>query len=440
MIDITTQNILTNWLKAYQKQWLQDPSKYRVWLKARQIGATDVGIALDALLDALDYPHEIMILSYRLEGAKDILRDIRKWIEVFETLGFKVKHSASATIITFSNGSRIKAYPAQAESVRGFRGSVYWDETAMARNSLELWTALSPVLSSNPRFRASFASTPYGKQGAFYQACQSPQWSLHLTTIHDAVKQGLRRDIQDLKANSLNFAREFECSWEAGGSYYTHEDLISIQDFSSYNILAPLEDHVSYVLGVDLAKVNDFTAIVLIQVNHLKQSMKLIKTWQMKGLSYVTQREIICDIARKHNVSLIALDSTKHPDTLDQLRSDLKEITIIGQVFTNQWKAKAFPLLKKYIEERVLEADWDQNVKWDGSSFTQDKSRPCFNQLLDVKQGETSSGLVSYVSPRSTQGHGDLACALVLGAYHALSSAQAPLPVLSKAKSGRLKF
>lgn len=431
--------ILKNWLLAYQRQWLLDAAKYRAWLKARQIGATDVGVALDALLDALSFPHDVMVLSYRLEGSKDILRDIRKWIEVLGSLGQKIPHQASATMITLGNGSRIKAYPAQSEAVRGARGSVYWDEAAISRNSEDLWTALSPVISSNPRYRASLTSTPLGKRGAFYGACTSPQWSVHRTTIHDAVRAGLRRDVADLRANSLNFAREFECSWDAGGSYYTHDDLVTASEY--HPVRSP--DHDRFVLGVDLAQVHDFTALVLLRVHELTGHAHVVKTWQMRSLSYVDQREIILDVARSHNVTTLVLDSTKNPDTLDQLRKDLNvsSVQVIGQVFTNAWKAKAFPKLKKRFEEQTLSSDWDNNVKWDGSTFQPDKSRPLFNQLLEVQQGQTPSGLVSYTSPRSSQGHGDLACALVMASYYASQTSSPIQPIKSSnAKKRSIAF
>lgn len=46
--------LLSSYLLPYQRAWLADASQRVIILKSRQIGATWVGIALRALLEALE--------------------------------------------------------------------------------------------------------------------------------------------------------------------------------------------------------------------------------------------------------------------------------------------------------------------------------------------------------------------------------------------------
>lgn len=424
-------------LFAYQIRWVSDTARFRVWLKSRQIGATDYGQALDALIEALEWPHDQVVFSYRVDFSKDILRDVDKWCRVFALAGVELQWEYNATEITFSNGSRIRAIPATPEAVRGARGTLRGDEAAMLRRSTDLWAAAFPVLTSNPRYRAVLTSTPMGKSGLFYNACTSlSDFSRHRTTIHDAIADGLPRDLDQLRRMSGNFSREFECQWGGAGRYYTEQAVIDAGDYDPPHIDS---EEWYRVMACDLAKVQDKSAFIIGEVNGLTSQVRALATYQLKGLDYVTQRSIIRDLYHQWGCHSLVIDATAHADTLDSLRTELGADRVAGRRASHEWKALAFPQLKTALELGTIGLNLDTCYQWQ-DGWQVDHSRPLLAQLAEVEQKFSSAtGKYAYTSPRmtrddGTKDHGDAAFALVLLLDHAL----AILPTLPAARRAKM--
>lgn len=415
-------SILQSYLLDYQKDWIVDTSKRKIWVKARQIGATDVGQALDALLEATEFPHNQFLCSYRLDGAKEMLRDVKKWIDVFSAIGVEIPHHYTATEISFGNGSRIKALPATPEALRGPRGTVRIDEAAFVRNLDQLWTSINPIISSNKRYRMVLTSTPFGKQGPFYEFSNSNNWSCHTTTIYRAVQDGLIRDIDDLRDTSYNFAQEFECSFDSGGFYFFHDQLINLDIDTTLNAI-----HEPYLtMGVDLGKINDYTSFVLI--DHSGLSPVVVATYSMRSISYVEQKDILIDFIKKHNIQSVIVDSTSHESFKDELQAALGSDLVKGRHFTNKWKNEAFPKLKKAVEKKSVQINYDECYELDSSNnFVKKFDKPLLHQLLQIKQTTTATGLPAFEIPRTKKGHGDGASALVI-AYDGMVDPRQFLP------------
>jgi phage FluMu gp28-like protein len=419
---------IEDYLLPYQHRWLADYAQHKTMLKSRQIGATDVGQALEAVIEALDFPHDQVVLSYRLETAKEVLRDCAKWIEVFDTLGLGIKAVVTKTVIEFPNGSRIRALPGTPEAARGARGTVRIDEAAFLRNATEVYSAVNPLLGSDARYRMVMTSTPMGETGLFHDACTGkiPGWSVHTVNIYDAVGDGLPRNIEALRLSSLNFEREYMCQWAAGGLYFTQDFLL---DAFGEDAPKPPESHAPYgiVLAVDLAKIQDNTEMVAIVEAPVPYVMG---HWVMRSLNYRDQRHIITSLAEELGAARVVVDETKHPGTTDELRRDLGTSRVVGRIITNKWKNRAFPGLRKAFETKRLKIDYDASHEWRGGGWHKVRSRPLLTQLLQVEQKITPGGSITYdVRRQDGQGHGDGVSALTLG--HDLIAAHRHSPKLT---------
>lgn len=424
-VDPAIAQVFASLLFSYQVRWLQDRSQFKVWLKSRQIGATDYGQALEAVIEALEWPHDQVVMSYRMDFSKDVLRDCDKWLRVFSLAGVELKWNHNATEIELSNGSRIKALPATPEAARGSRATLRIDEAAMVRRSTDLWAAAFPLISSNPRFRAVLTSTPGAKQGLFYNANTSlSDFSRHRTTIDQAIADGLPRDLAMLQRMAGNFPREFRCEWGGGGRYYTESALIEVSDYKPP--LYPDHEEWYCVMAADLAKVQDKTAIVIGEVNAITSQVRILAVYQLRSLDYVHQRHLIVELFRQWGATSLIIDATAHADTLDSLRAELGGERVAGRRASHEWKTRAFPAFKKAMETAQVGINLDAAYTWlDG--WQPDHSRPLMAQLAEVEQKfSPTTGKYGYYSPRmarddGTKDHGDAAFATVLLFDHALA-------------------
>jgi phage FluMu gp28-like protein len=190
-------------LYPYQRRWLEDKSRFKVGMFARQTGKTFVA-TLEIVLSALESPRRWVILSRGERQAKEAMDEgVKKHLAVikvaYEDLNYPISAQENALEVRLPNGSRITALPANPDTARGFSASVLLDEFAFHQDSRKIWAALFPVISAGHSLRV--ISTPNGKGNKFYElmTTDDPVWSKHRCDIYQAVAQGLPRDIEQLR-------------------------------------------------------------------------------------------------------------------------------------------------------------------------------------------------------------------------------------------------
>ncbi|MEM2992009.1 MAG: terminase family protein, partial [Candidatus Caldarchaeum sp.] len=175
-------------LHPWQKNFIDDPSRFRIILKHRGAGATFT-IAAEACAEALTHPTStILLISYSLRQSLEIFRHIRTIFSRLENTRLKHGHSIyrlmakiGARTVELGNGSRIISLPNNPESLRGYRAdAVYVDEAAFFRDDTNLKTAIMfTTVARNGR--VTLVSTPKGKRGWFHEAWITENtWSKHL--------------------------------------------------------------------------------------------------------------------------------------------------------------------------------------------------------------------------------------------------------------------
>ena len=206
-----------HWL-PYQKKWLQDQSTFKIWEKSRRIGATYVQ-SYEDFIDCISGVHKnIWFSSTSEEAGKEYLVYIENWVKIFNCLAKNIgmvvidkELDIKATVIEFSNKSRINVLSSNPKGFRGKGGKIVLDEFAHHDNQRDLWDAASPCIFWGGCIR--ILSTHYGKDNMFYDMVTNKDdkydLSRHRTSLHDAVKQGLHQRLVDLSKTNILDANEW---------------------------------------------------------------------------------------------------------------------------------------------------------------------------------------------------------------------------------------
>lgn len=207
---------MNKYFLEYQLNWINDKSNIKIWEKSRRIGASYIQ-AYEDVCDCIDrVVPDVWFSSADMTAAREYILYCEKYAKIFDagakSLGEIVidkEKDVKAFCIEFANGTRINALSSNPTQFRSKGGKVILDEFAHHDNPEELWTAALPCITWG--FPLRILSTHKGLDSLFNRFIQDiksgkKQWSLHKTTIYDAVEQGLADKI--LKKKLTNKERE----------------------------------------------------------------------------------------------------------------------------------------------------------------------------------------------------------------------------------------
>lgn len=142
-------------LLPYQARWLEDDSRFKIGMFARQTGktfTTTLEIALDMALAELEGRRTRWVILSRgerqareamEEGVKLHLRAMNAAFDALETdFRLEDRTTVRALEVSMKNGSRVTALPANPDTARGFSANVFLDEFAFHKDSHAIWKAL----------------------------------------------------------------------------------------------------------------------------------------------------------------------------------------------------------------------------------------------------------------------------------------------------------
>jgi len=198
---------LSTYFLAYQIAWLQDQSRLKEWEKSRRIGASYVQSYEDTRDAARsDKPLDVWFSSADESAAKEYIRYVAQWARILNIaatdLGETViskNDDIKALTVQFANGKRVNALSSNPKAFRSKGGKLVLDEFAFHGDQDAMWKAARPIITWG--FPARIISTYNGKGNRYYRMIsdakkaiaegRKPAWSLHTTTIVDAVNDGL---------------------------------------------------------------------------------------------------------------------------------------------------------------------------------------------------------------------------------------------------------
>ena len=185
----------------YQIAWIKDGARFKIWEKSRRVGAT-YAQSYEDVIDASRArgAMDVWFTSADLSAAKEYIGYCAQWTRLFnyaaQELGEIVidrDQDIKALVIEFASGKRIHALSSNPKAFRSKGGKLVIDEFAFHGDPESLWKAAMPIITWG--FPVRILSTYNGKGNRYYRQVEAARegngWSLHTTTLEDAVAQGL---------------------------------------------------------------------------------------------------------------------------------------------------------------------------------------------------------------------------------------------------------
>jgi len=309
-------------LYPFQQRWFRDRSRFKIGMFARQTGKT-----FTSTLELVDdcYEAEAMggrkrwvILSRGERQAKEAMDEGVKlhakaydaYLDELEYDWGDGENRYKALEVVLKGGSRITALPANPDTARGFSANVFLDEFAFHQDSRAIWKALFPVISAGHKLRV--VSTPNGKGNKFFElmTAKDSAWSKHEVDIYRAVRDGLPRNIEELRAGIADddaWAQEYELQWlDEASAWLSYELISTVEDSDAGN--PDLYQGGACYIGNDIGLRSDlWVAWVMEEVGDVLWTRE-IRTLHRK--KFAEHDAVLDELVGKYRVARIGMDQT----------------------------------------------------------------------------------------------------------------------------------
>lgn len=408
-------------LYEYQQRWLLNKSRFKVGMFARQTGktfTTTLEIADDVMEAELAGRRSRWVILSRgerqakeaiNEGVKVHMKAYGLAVEVIEG-EFKAGDISYSSLEVFTpGGSKITALPANPDTARGFSANVFLDEFAFHRDSKEIWRALFPVI-SKPGLKLRVVSTPNGKGNKFYELMTSTKkdyevWYRQTTDIYEAVRDGLERNIEELRAgldDADSWAQEYELRWlDEASSWLPYEMINGVEDAEA----GQPEKYAGgpCFAGIDISVRNDlFVVWVFEKVGDVLWTREIIAG---KNISFAEQDALLDLVMRKYHIVRVCMDQTGMGEkpVEDAIRR-YGSTRVEGVLFTMQNKLALATIGKEAFQDRRIRIPRGNQALRD--------------DLHKLKRVASATGAPRFLADSDSAGHADRtwACFLALNA------------------------
>lgn len=150
--------LILHWARQIGKSFvLASWAVYRLLTKPGRL-VTVLSNSKDNGIEFMQKVREVCALAHVAFEMEDLSAD-----EFFENMQIECRIKVGGKI------GRIKVLAANPRTARGFSGDLILDEFAFHEDSVKIWDAAEPIISSNPDFQCRIASTGNGRFNMFYQ-------------------------------------------------------------------------------------------------------------------------------------------------------------------------------------------------------------------------------------------------------------------------------
>jgi phage FluMu gp28-like protein len=343
---------------SYQKEFIELFLKHQFlaarW--ARQSGKSWIVSAL-LLWYAVTHPDSyIGVVGPSWRQAKLIIRRIAYFVKNLPPgMAFKPLR----TVIRFTNGSVIEAFPNNPDTIRGpTLHVVYCDEMNFLPNDEEMYDAiLFTLATTNGRFVCS--STPWNKDSIFYKIFFHEgyeDFAKHHVTWQQAVepngplkKKILEKIRKQFAEDPWRWKREMEAEWAEDETTWLPQSLITkcidgdleLWDFDS-------QQRGKFYAGLDLGKLRDYSVLIVVEEVEGKYLLRHWKVFPL-GTKYATvigYVKTLCD--RWRHIERIRVDITGVGEYIvEDMQNAGIEAEVEGVTFTLPRKQEMASLLKQ---------------------------------------------------------------------------------------------
>lgn len=409
-------------LYPYQRRWIEDESRFKIAMFARQTGktfTTTLELVLDCIrAEVAGQRRRWVILSRGERQAKEAMNEgvklhLRALQAGFREIDYDFDANTKALEVELPGGSRITALPANPDTARGFSASVVLDEFAFHQDSRAIWKALFPVI-SKPGLKLRVISTPNGKGNKFYELMTGKSddgWSRHKVDIYQAVADGLPRNIDELKRGAGDadlWSQEFELSWLDEASAWIDYDLIAGCEHPDAGN-ADLYAGGSCYVGVDIGLRRDLFVIwVVEEVGDVFWTREVIAR---KRASFAEQDALLDGVFARYRVMRACMDQTGMGEKpVEDAQRRHGETRVEGVLFTSANKLTLATTGKESFEDRRIRIPAQPEVRAD---------------LHKLQRVTGPTGTPRFVAESDSAGHADRAWACFLALNAAADGYQA---------------
>lgn len=412
-------------LYPYQEKWFLDRSRFKAGMFTRQGGKTFTSTLeiVDSchLAEAHGRKERWVILSRGERQAKEAMEEgiklhCKAYNMAIEYIESEFKAEDGTTYkqleVSLPGGSRITALPANPDTARGFSANVLLDEFDIHQDSRKIWAALFPVVSSGNK-RLIVISTPKNKGGKFYDIITGKDtvWSRHITDIHQAVKDGLPRDIELLKT-AMNdpdvWAQEFELDWLDGATAWLSYDLINQAEHPDAGIPDNYAGGDIYI-GNDIAIRNDlWVAWVKEKVGDVLWTREIV---ELHRKSFAEHDATMDRLFVQYNPVRLVMDQTGIGEKpVEDAKRRYGEYRVEGIIFTSRNKQILATTGKESFE------DHRERIPQGNQALRDD--------LHSLKKTATPTGAPRFDADHTGSSHADRTWAGFLATYASASPAE----------------
>jgi phage FluMu gp28-like protein len=420
------------WL-PYQRAYKEDKARFKAAHWSRQAGKslTNAGEAFDDCLEFMIQRKRTrwVILSRGERQSKEVMDEAlkpmsRAYWEIYNELRsgydaptveegvFRVPRSQSDRIdndyktleMIFPHGGRITAVPANPDTARGFSANLLLDEFALHADSERIWAACFPIV-SRAGLKLRVASTGNGKKNMFYKIMTNgdPIWSRHVIDIHRAVREGLDRNVEELR-RGLNdeevWRQEYECAWlDDMGALLLMDDILACESEGAGD---PSQYQGGLVyLGNDIAARGDLWVLVALEeVGDVLVTRELVVK---RNISFAEQDAIMADFFNRYRVVRLAMDQTSMGEKpAEDAKRRYGASRVDGVLFSTGSKLRIATFLQQRTQNRHIRYPM-------GDSLLR-------ADLTKVKRVQGPTGGVRLVAESDQTGHADRFWAFALAA------------------------
>lgn len=397
----------------YQQKWITDISKYKLCVKARQVGMT-TAIAIDSLLDAIfNNEFVILIVSPSQRQSDRMMWYINKaFNKLQKQLGEEIRlFTHKRDCMVFEHGSELWSLPNNPTTVMGFDADrVIIDEAGVFPTSEghQIYEATMGSLGAKDG-GMQLSGMPYGRIKFFYDKYQEALLRKNNFSIHTIpwteranIDPKYKRAIEEQKQylSPIQFSQTYECVFTDENVVLfpyellencINEDIRLISGEIAYGSRNPV------FLGIDFARKVDKTSIIGVE----KYEKDRYRIFLMKDTRETYDRQI--EIIKKLNINTepqaIYIDeSGPGVPMLDLLKKEIGE-KIKGIPFDAQHKERLMLDLRNLLMDKKIELP---------------NHRELLDELHSIEKSVTDLGNVRYIAPHEEGGHADKAFALAL--------------------------
>ncbi len=410
---------MSDLLLPYQAAWVGDRSRIKVWEKSRRVGASYCE-AFDSVMEAALSPEaggqSTYYLSYNKEMTQQFVKDCAFWAKVLNVVAGEVEEvvlkdkDRDITVyrIRCASGFEIWGMPSEPRSLRSKQGRVVIDEAAFVEDLPALMKAANALLMWGGCVR--ILSTHDGDDNPFNELVEDiragkKSYSLHRTTLDDALDNGLYRKICEVRG--IVWSRELENQWRTAlladygdgaeeelfcipstgtGTYLTRNMIESVmepnlpvirweppgKDFVDWPLdrawretedwceeylgplLAALCPELRSFFGQDFGRNVDLSVIWPLQE---KRNMDLVTPFvlELRDCPFRTQKQILFYVvSRLPRFAGGAMDARGNGQSLAEEARQEYGVERIGQVMLSEsWYRENMPRLKREFEDRT---------------------------------------------------------------------------------------